>query len=84
MMVWPSVCSSTKPVLYPNAHLRSVGKDVAEQDVDACKQSAESTGAEEGSGKGSRVAQAQQSGLGSVPPVALSEAPSLVRPVAVR
>ena len=51
-----SACSSAHPVLYPNAHMQSVGKEVAAQDIDACKQLAESAGAEEGSGKAGRVA----------------------------
>ncbi len=49
-------CSSARPVLYPNAHLQSVGKEAAEQDIEACTQLAESAGAEEGSGKAGRVA----------------------------
>lgn len=53
-----TACSSARPVLYPNAHLESVGKEGAEQDVEICKQSAESAGAEEssGSGRAGRVA----------------------------
>jgi hypothetical protein len=51
-----TACSSAHPVLYPNTHLESVGKEGAEQDIEACKQMAESAGAEEGSGKGGRVA----------------------------
>lgn len=51
-----STCSSAQPVLYSNAHLQSVGKEVAEQDIEVCKQLAESAGAEEGSGKAGRVA----------------------------
>ena len=51
-----SACSSAHPVLYPNAHFQSVGKEAAEQDIDVCKQMAESAGAEEGSGKAGRVA----------------------------
>jgi hypothetical protein len=51
-----SACSSAHPVLYPNAHFQSVGKKSAEQDIDVCKQMAESAGAEEGSGKVGRVA----------------------------
>jgi hypothetical protein len=42
-----SACSSARPVLYPNAHLQSVGKEAAEQDIEACKQLAESSGVEE-------------------------------------
>ncbi len=59
-----SACSSTKPVLYPNPHLQSVGKDIAEQDIEACKQLAESAGAEEGSGKAGRVAGSTAAGAG--------------------
>jgi len=36
--------------------MQSVGKEVAAQDIEACKQLAESAGAEEGSGKAGRVA----------------------------
>ena len=49
-------CSTAHPVLYPNAHLHSVGKEVAAQDIEDCKKLAESAGAEEGSGKAGRVA----------------------------
>lgn len=51
-----SACSGAKPVLYPNAHFQSVGKDVAEQDVEDCKQLAESAGADATTGKGGQVA----------------------------
>lgn len=59
-----SACSGSKPVLYPNSHFQSVGKDVAEQDIEACKQLAESAGAEEGSGKAGRVAGSTAAGAG--------------------
>ncbi len=49
-------CSSTKPILYPNAHLQAVGKDTAERDIEDCKKLAEAAGAEEGSGQAGRVA----------------------------
>lgn len=51
-----SACSSARPVLYPNAHMQSVGKEAATQDIEDCKKLAESAGAEEGSGKAGRVA----------------------------
>ena len=51
-----SACSTAQPVLYPNSHLQSVGKDLAEQDIEVCRQLAETSGAEEGSGKAERVA----------------------------
>jgi Glycine-zipper domain len=59
-----AACSSAHPVLYPNAHLESVGKEGAEQDIEACKQLAESSGAEEGSGKAGRVAKSTAIGSG--------------------
>jgi len=31
-----SACASQRPVLYPNAHLKTVGNAAAEQDVSAC------------------------------------------------
>ena len=55
-MCFLSACSTAHPILYPNAHMQSVGKEVAAQDIEACKQLAESAGAEEGSGKAGRVA----------------------------
>jgi len=52
-----AACSTAHPVLYPNAHLQSVGKEVAAQDIEACRQLAETAGAEgESSGKAGRVA----------------------------
>lgn len=57
-------CSTAHPVLYPNVHLRSVGKDIAAQDIEACRQLAETAGAEEGSGKAGRVATGTAVGAG--------------------
>ena len=63
-VVWLGSCSSHNPVLYENSHLQSVGKEVAEQDIEVCKQSAEAAGAEEGSGKAGRVATSTAVGSG--------------------
>ncbi len=49
-LLMTTACSSAHPVLYPNAQLQSVGKEAAEQDIEACKQLAESAGANERSG----------------------------------
>jgi OmpA family protein len=57
-------CSTAQPVLYPNAHMQSVGKEVAAQDIEACRQLAEGAGAEEGSGKAGRVATGTAVGAG--------------------
>ncbi|HSE60440.1 MAG TPA: glycine zipper family protein [Nitrospiraceae bacterium] len=43
-------CSGPKPILYPNGHLKSVGEEAAERDVQDCREVAEKAGAEEGSG----------------------------------
>jgi len=51
-----AACSTAHPVLYPNAHMQSVGKEIAAQDIEACRQLAETAGAEEGTGKAGRVA----------------------------
>lgn len=59
-----SACSSAKPILYPNPRLQAAGKEVVEQDIEACKQLAESAGAEEGSGKTGRVAGSTAAGAG--------------------
>ena len=59
-----TACSSAHPVLYPNAHVQSVGKETVEQDIEACKQLADSAGAEEGSGKAGRVATGTAVGAG--------------------
>lgn len=61
-----SACSSAQPLLYPNAHLESVGKEGSEQDIEACKQSAESAGAiEGGNSKVGRVATGTAVGAGA-------------------
>jgi hypothetical protein len=67
VLLMTTACSSAHPVLYPNAHMQSVGKETAEQDIEACKQSAESAGAEEssGSGKVGRVATGTAVGAGA-------------------
>lgn len=55
-LLFLTACSSAHPVLYPNAHLQSVGKEVANDDIEACKQAAEEAGAQSGGGKAGRVA----------------------------
>ena len=57
-------CSTAQPVLYPNAHMQSVGKEIVAQDIEACRQLAEAAGAEEGSGKAGRVATGTAVGAG--------------------
>lgn len=59
-----AACSPAHSILYPNPHLQSVGKEVASQDIEACRQLAETAGAEEGSGKAGRVATGTAVGAG--------------------
>ena len=59
-----AACSTAHPVLYPNAHMQSVGKEIAAQDIEACRQLAEAAGAEEDSGKAGRVATGTAVGAG--------------------
>jgi hypothetical protein len=59
-----AACSTAHPVLYPNAHMQSVGKEIAAQDIEACRQLAEAAGGEEDSGKAGRVATGTAVGAG--------------------
>lgn len=65
--VMVTACSGAQPVLYQNAHMQSVGKETAEQDIEVCKQSAEAAGADESSGGGKvgRVATGTAVGAGA-------------------
>lgn len=63
-MFFLSACSSAHPILYPNAHMQSVGKEATEQDIEDCKTLADSAGAAEGSGKAGRVATGTAVGVG--------------------
>ena len=60
-----TACSTAHPVLYPNAHMQSVGKEIAAQDIEACRQLAEAAGAEEGSSKAGRVVTGTAVGAGA-------------------
>jgi hypothetical protein len=60
-----TACSTAHPILYPNAHMQSVGKESAEQDIEDCRRLAETAGAEQGSGKGGRVATSTAVGAGA-------------------
>ncbi len=60
-----TACSTAHPILYPNAHMQSVGKEIATQDIETCRQLAESAGAEEGRGKAGRVATGTAVGAGA-------------------
>jgi Glycine-zipper domain len=44
LMLWLTACSTARPVLYPNAHLQSVGQALADRDINECEQNAETAG----------------------------------------
>jgi hypothetical protein len=46
VLFWMTACSTARPVLYPNAHLQSVGQAVADRDIHECEQKAEAAGAD--------------------------------------
>ncbi|GKS68065.1 Glycine-zipper containing OmpA-like membrane domain-containing protein [Nitrosomonas sp. PY1] len=66
LLLWLSGCANTKPILYPNAHYNSVGREAAEADVEACRRLAESAGASEDSSDSAagRVATSTAMGAG--------------------
>jgi len=41
MLLLGSGCSGPRPILYPNSHLKQVGQDQAEGDIEECQQLAE-------------------------------------------
>ena len=67
-------CAQQRPVLYPNAYLKYVGKESAESDIDDCIQLAIDYGAKEDSGakvakdtaKGAAVGGASGTAIGAV------------------
>lgn len=62
-----TACSSTGPILYPNTHFQAVGQNVAEQDIEYCRQMAEAAGAREGGGTAENIATttAMSAGMGA-------------------
>jgi outer membrane lipoprotein SlyB len=49
-------CSSTRPVLYPNEHFKTVGQEAAERDIANCMELAESAGADSNSSSATQAA----------------------------
>lgn len=64
MMFLLGGCAGTKPVLYPNAHLESFGKEGAERDIQDCRKMAEAAGAAQETGKAGQVAGSTAVGAG--------------------
>ncbi|MEW6247413.1 MAG: glycine zipper family protein [Nitrospirota bacterium] len=57
-------CSGSQPILYPDSHFKTVGREAAERDIDECKKSAEAAGAEPGAGQAGEVAGSTAVGAG--------------------
>lgn len=60
-----AACSVPKPILYPNHHLQTVGKEAAEEDIADCRKMAEEAGAAPSKGKGGQVAGSTAVGAGT-------------------
>ena len=58
-------CSSHRPILYPNAHLQSVGEETSKQDIADCREIAKEAGASAGPGKGGALAGRTAVGAGT-------------------
>jgi outer membrane lipoprotein SlyB len=46
LLVIISGCASTRPVLYPNSHLNTVGMEIADADINTCMAMAKNAGAD--------------------------------------
>jgi hypothetical protein len=55
-LVVAGCASAARPVLYPNAHLSTVGQAQADADIAECRRMAEAAGASAGSGQGEQAA----------------------------
>src|SRR5512146_220435 len=67
LCVLPVLSCAPKPILYPNAHYKEVGEDVADRDIDECRTMAKDAGATPSQGKTGQVAATDFAGPTSVP-----------------
>lgn len=51
-----SLSCAPKPILYPNAHYKEVGQELADRDIEDCRQMAKDAGATPSQGKTGQVA----------------------------
>jgi len=56
IMLLVAGCAAPQPILYPNDHLQQVGKEVADRDIDECREMAKDAGATASQGKSGQVA----------------------------
>jgi hypothetical protein len=59
-----AACSTARPVLYPNVHLQSVGREAADRDIEECERMANEAGADRRSGEAGQVAKGTAVGGG--------------------
>jgi uncharacterized protein YcfJ len=59
-----AACSTSRPVLYPNAHLQSVGQAAAERDIEECESNAKVAGVDRQKGAAGEVATGTAVGAG--------------------
>ncbi|HEX9813525.1 MAG TPA: hypothetical protein VGB31_01105 [Myxococcota bacterium] len=55
-------CAGPRPILYPNAHYQSVGKSVAQSDIEGCRMMADAAGANRDPDKVTRAARSTAAG----------------------
>ena len=65
LLCTPVGCTSHHPILYPNAHLQSVGEETSKEDVQECREVAKEAGAPGGTGKTGTVAGHTATGAGA-------------------
>src|SRR5262249_11987815 len=59
-----TACSTARPILYPNEHLRTVGQAVADSDIQGCEDKAKAASVEQQEGKAGEVAAGTGVGAG--------------------
>ena len=59
-----SACSTSRPVLYPNAHLQSVGQSTADRDIEECESKAKAGNVDRQKGATGEVATGTAVGAG--------------------
>ena len=59
-----TACSTPRPVLYPNEHLKSVGQSVADADIAECENMAKAAGADRQTGEAGELAKGTAVGAG--------------------
>jgi hypothetical protein len=57
-------CSGPKPILYPNPHFQTVGREAADRDIAACRTVAKEAGSRPGQNKAGHVAGSTVIGAG--------------------